>query len=416
LTAGCRVSGFGYRKANPIPESRYPTPDLMATTRDYYEILSVERAASGEEIKRSYRKLAMKYHPDRNGGDKEAETKFKECAEAYEVLSDPDKRRRYDQFGHAGLRGQTGHNFSNMDVGDIFSMFEDIFGAPGNPGSFGGRRRGGGPRPQRGYSLETEIEITLEDVAAGCERDVQFTRQDNCETCDGHGLKKGASPSACVACGGQGQVAQSGLGGMFRMVTTCPHCGGSGRTIADTDRCADCRGSGRKPKQRTLRVKVPPGIHDGQAIRVSGEGEPGTMGGPRGDLHVVVRVAEHDLFLRDGDNLVMRMPVSFTQAALGATVQVPTLDGEHALKVKRGAQHGDVHRIADVGLPNLRTTRRGDLLVQLVIEIPRKLTDRQEELLREFAETEDKSVLPESHGVWDRIKSYLGMDEVTRDK
>src|SRR5690606_6148697 len=175
------------------------------------------------------------------------------------------------------------------------------------------------------YSLETEIELTLEEVAAGCEREVEFTRQDACESCDGAGLGRGASPSPCVACGGQGQVAQSGLGGMFRMVTTCPHCGGSGRTIAEADKCPQCRGSGRQPKQRKLSVKVPPGIHDGQAIRVPGEGEPGTLGGPRGDLHVVIRVKEHDLFVRDGDHLILRMPVSFTQAALGAQISVPTL-------------------------------------------------------------------------------------------
>ena len=372
----------------------------MATTRDYYEILSVERSADGETIKRAYRRLAMKYHPDRNPGDEEAERAFKEAAEAYEVLSDDAKRRRYDQFGHAGLRGQAGHDFSHMDAGDIFSMFEDIFG-----GAFGG---GGGSRrarASRGYSLETEVEITLEDVAKGVEREIEFTRQDTCETCSGSGNAPGSEPVTCVTCAGQGQVAQQGFGGMFRMVTTCPVCGGSGKVVKDP--CKDCGGDGRKPKKRVLTVKIPAGIHDGQAVRVPGEGEPGHQAGPRGDLHVVVRIAQHELFSREEDHLILKMPISFTQAALGAKVDVATLDGEHELTIKPGTQHGDLIRLNGLGLPNLRTGQRGDLAVVLVIEIPRKLTDRQEELLREFAETEDRDVLPECQGFWDRIKSYL---------
>ncbi len=377
----------------------------MATTRDYYEILGLEKNASAEDVKRAYRKLAMKFHPDRNPGDAEAEKSFKEAAEAYEVLSDDAKRQRYDQFGHAGLRGQAGHDFSHMDAGDIFSMFEDIFGG----GLGGGRRRGaaGAGRPQRGYSLETEVEITLEDVHAGTERDVEFTRQDNCETCGGNGLKKDARPATCSTCGGNGQVAQSGFGGMFRMVTTCPACGGGGKVIKAEDRCGDCRGTGRQPKRRVLQVKIPAGIHDGQAIRIPGEGEPGVGGGPRGDLHVVVRVAEHQIFIREDNHLVLKMPISFTQAALGAKVKVPTLDGQHELTIKRGAQHGEIIRVSGKGLPSLRTGDRGDLAVVLILEIPQKLTPRQEELLREFAETEDHDVMPESQGFWDRIKSYL---------
>ena len=384
----------------------------MATKRDYYEILSVERTADGEEIKRAYRKMALKYHPDRNPGDAAAEASFKEAAEAYEVLSDTEKRQRYDRFGHEGLRGTSSHDFSHMDAGDIFSMFEDIFG--GSMGG-GGRARG---RAARGYDLETEVTITLEDVSRGVERDIEFTRQDHCSTCTGSGAKPGSKPTNCPTCGGNGQVAQTGFGGMFRMVTTCPACRGAGQIIKD--RCTDCRGTGRKPKKRVINVKIPPGIHDGQAIRVSGEGEPGAAaGGPRGDLHVVVRVAEHKLFIRQDDHLVLKMPIGFTQAALGATVKVPSLGGEpngHKksgengqldVVIKPGTQHGDFVRLAGMGLPNLRSGRRGDLVVVVGLEIPKKLSEKQQKLLREFAETEDVDVMPERSGFWDRIKDYL---------
>ncbi len=372
----------------------------MATTRDYYEILGVERTADGSTIKSSYRRLAMKYHPDRNPGDTEAETKFKEAAEAYEVLSDDNKRQRYDQFGHAGLRGQASHDFHHMDVGDIFSMFGDIFGD-----AFGGTRRGRRSGAQRGYDLETRTEITLEEAYRGVKRDIEFTRQDICEACDGTGGKPGTEPVTCVTCGGQGQVQQAGLGGMFRMVTTCPACGGAGKIYPE--KCPTCGGSGRSPKKVKLSVSIPAGIHDGQAIRVRGEGEPGAKGGPRGDLHVVVTLAEHELFERQEDQLILRMPVSFTQAALGAAVAVPTLDGEQEINIKRGTQHGEVFKIPGQGMPNLRSGRRGDLHVVLMIEVPKKLTDRQEELLREFAETEDKDVMPHSQGFWEKMKSYL---------
>lgn len=379
----------------------------MATQRDYYEVLGLERDASSDQIKRAYRKLAMKYHPDRNSGDAEAEIRFKECAEAYEVLADDTKRQRYDQFGHEGLRGQAGHDFGSMDAGDIFSMFEDIFGDA--LGGFGGGRRGrSSNRPQRGYSLETQTTITLEEAFTGVQREIEFTRQDNCPTCSGSGAKPGSEPVPCVSCGGAGYVEQPGFGGMFRMRSTCPACGGQGKVIRD--KCSTCSGSGHRPMKRDLLVKIPPGISDGQAIRVSGEGEPGTMGGPRGDLHVVVRVKQHDLFERDGDNLILRMPVSFTQAALGATVQVPTIDGQSdtTLDIPAAAQHGQVFRMRDKGMPDLRTGRRGELIVVLAIEIPKKLSSRQKELLREFAETENHDVMPESNSFWDKIKTYIG--------
>ncbi|MGB0767963.1 MAG: molecular chaperone DnaJ, partial [Phycisphaeraceae bacterium] len=277
----------------------------MATQRDYYEVLQVERTASGDEIKRSYRKLAMRYHPDRNPDNKEAEAKFREASEAYEVLSNDDKRRKYDQFGHAGLNGQAGHDFSHMNAQDIFGMFDDIFG-----GAFGGRA-GGGRRSQsnRGYDLETVTAIELSEVLAGVEKEIEFTRQDTCTTCSGTGGKPGTEPATCVTCGGQGQVQQAGFGGMFRMVSTCPACNGAGKSYRD--KCSTCGGDGREPKKVSLSVKVPAGIRDGQAIRVQGEGEPGPNNGPRGDLHVVVYVAEHPLLKRHGVDLVCQVPVSY---------------------------------------------------------------------------------------------------------
>lgn len=377
----------------------------MATTRDYYEILNLERTASEDDIKRSYRKLAMKFHPDRNPGDAEAEAKFKESAEAYEVLSDVDKRRLYDQYGHEGLRGATGHNFNSMDASDIFSMFDDVFGSMFG-GSGGGGQRSGGRRARRGASLETVIDLSLEDVAQGVEKDIEFTRLDLCQTCTGSGAKPGTEPVPCVTCGGTGAVEQAGLGGMFRMRSTCPNCQGTGKRVVD--KCTDCKGSGRQPKKRLLNVKIPAGIHEGQAIRIGGEGEPGDNGAARGDLHVVVQIEDHKLFTRNNDDLVLRMPVSFSQAALGANVSVPTLAGEEEITIKSGTQHGETFRIRGGGLPNLRSGQRGELMVVLMIEVPSKLTAKQEELLREYAETEDHDVLPHNKSFWKKIKDYIG--------
>lgn len=383
----------------------------MPTARDYYEVLGVERTADAEEIRRAYRRMAMKYHPDRNPGDTEAEARFKEAAEAYEVLADQGKRQIYDQYGHEGLRrggGPATHDFSRMDVTDIFSMFEDIFAGMGGGGGGRAGRRG----PTRGYDLETEVSITLDDVLKGAERDVEFTRLDVCEKCTGTGAKPGTKPTKCPTCGGHGKVQQSGLGGMFRMVTACPACRGRGSVVAEF--CPDCRGKGRVPRRRTISVKIPRGINDGQAVRVQGEGEPPppemSPGGEgvRGDLHVVVRVEEHELFEREGNHLGMEMPIGFTQAALGAEIEVPTLEGKHTLKIPRGTQHGAVFRVDGQGLPDLRSGRRGDLVVGVKVEIPRKLTQKQEKLLRDFAETEDKAVLPESHGFMDKVKDFFG--------
>ena len=293
-----------------------------------------------------------------------------------------------------------------MDPGDIFSMFQDIFGE--GFGGFGGRGRGaGGPgssRPQQGYSLETEVEISYEEVLLGSTREIEFTRQDICATCEGTGAKPGTKPVTCPTCGGTGQVQQGG--GFFRMVTTCPTCGGTGQQIVE--KCPTCGGTGRQPRRRVLTVKIPAGIQEGQAIRVPGEGEPGTNGGPRGNLHVIIRLKEHDLFTRDGDHLILKMPISFTQAALGATLRVPTLDGHHDLTIKPGTQHGDVFTAKGLGLPDLRSGKRGDLIVIALIEVPKKLTSEQEQLLREYAKTENHDVMPHNKSFWETIRSYLG--------
>jgi molecular chaperone DnaJ len=375
----------------------------MPTSRCYYEVLGVERTADGEEIKRSYRRLAMKWHPDRNPGDADAEANFKSAAEAYEVLSDPERRARYDRHGHAGLRGTPGHDFRTMNPEDIFSMFSDIFGMGGG----GGRRA-----PSRGLDLETEVELTLEEVLTGTDKDVNFRRMDLCPTCEGDGAKPGSKPKKCPTCDGQGQVVQTGLGGMFRMVTACPEC--RGRRVIVSDPCDECRGSGRMSARRSLAVKVPMGISDGQVIRVPGEGEPpppeaGLGGkGPRGDLHVVIRVSEHEHFTRDGDDLVCVQRIAFAQAALGAELTLKTLDGEAHLAIEPGSQHNDVLELPGEGLPNLRTRKRGELKVVLQLVVPKRVSDEQRRLLEEYAKTEEVDTRKDSPGLWQRVKETFG--------
>jgi len=379
----------------------------MPTTRDYYQVLGVPNDASEDDIKRAYRRLAMKYHPDRNPGDSEAEGKFKESAEAYEVLSSRERRATYDKYGHAGLRGTPGHDFSSMHVEDIFSMFEDIFG-----GGIGGRsrrrQRGGVPR---GYDLETEVEVTLDEVLAGTSRDVEFKRLNVCQTCSGDGAKPGTEPVKCATCGGIGQVEQVGFGGMFRMRTTCPSCGGRGSVIAE--KCPDCRGVGRVSIKRKLSVKIPAGIHDRQAIRVTGEGEPpppelSQRGeGISGDLHVVVRVTDHKQFEREGDDLLIAVPLAFSQAALGAELDIPTLQGTTLLTIPAGTQHGALFRVRKEGLPNLRNGEHGDLVVIVQLVVPRKLTEAQKQLLQEYAHSEDLELSGDSSSLWDKIKDAV---------
>ncbi len=376
---------------------------MPTAKRDYYEVLAVSKTATAEEIKRSYRRLAMKYHPDRNAGEgrAEAEVKFKECSEAYEVLSDETKRARYDQYGHAGVSAS--HDYSHMEAADIFSMFEDIFGGFGGNGARGskGATRGA----TRGFDLEVQVELTLAEVATGTEKTIEYERQDMCETCKGSGAKAGSSPVVCVQCGGQGRIAQQGFGGMFRMVTTCPNCRGRGTVVRD--HCPNCGGTGRQLKKRAVTIKIPGGVHEGQAVRVVGEGEAGEGGARPGDLHCYITVKAHPIFTRHNNDLVCQVPISFTQAALGAVIDVPTLKGSEKLDIPHGSQHGEVFKLRGKGLPDHRSNRIGDELVQILIEIPKKLNDRQRELLREFAETEDDKVMPQRKGFMDKLKEVF---------
>lgn len=369
---------------------------VAVARRDYYEVLAVERDATPEQLKKAYRRLAHKYHPDRNA-ETDAELMFKEASEAYQILSDPALRQRYDQFGHAGLNGAARTDYSHMRVDDIFSMFDDIFG-----GGFGR-----GASRSRGNDLQTEVTISLADVANGSEQQIEFERQDHCDGCGGTGAATGSERRTCRTCGGYGQVEQTGgLAGLFgRVVTTCPNCRGRGSSVVTP--CNKCKGRGRVVGGRTLTVKIPAGIHEGQAVRIRGEGEPGENLADRGDLHVHVRVSPHPFLERHDSDLVCRMPISFTQAALGAVVEAPTLTGRAELKIPPGTQHGQLFRLGGQGLPDLRSGRKGDEIVQVLVEIPKSLSKAQETLLREFAKTEDLDVMPESRGFFDKLMDYL---------
>ncbi|MGE0479245.1 MAG: molecular chaperone DnaJ [Phycisphaerae bacterium] len=370
----------------------------VAKQRDYYDVLGVAREASPDEIKRAFRQCALKYHPDRNR-EPDAEARFKEASEAYEVLSDPDKRQRYDRFGHSGLNGVPTHDFSNMGVEDIFSVFEDLLG-----GGFGGRRRA---RPDRGVDIRAIIEITLAEVATGVEKTLRFERADFCKACAGRGAEPGTNPTTCRTCGGYGQVERQSSMGFFvtRTVTDCPSCHGRGTLIEKP--CRACRGTGRASAERVVNVKIPAGVHDGQIVRVRSEGEPGPTGMTRGDLHCVIRVRPHPLFERDGDHLLCRLPISFAQAALGAQVDVPTLTGAAPLRIPAGTQYGAVFKLRGKGLPHLNTGHVGDEIVQVIIEVPKKLSRQQQELLRQFDGQADAAATPETKSFFERMKEYL---------
>jgi molecular chaperone DnaJ len=370
----------------------------LSPPRDYYEVLGVPRNASEQEVKSAYRKLALKHHPDRNPGDRQAEERFKEAAEAYGVLGDPEKRRRYDAYGHAGVSGAAGAGFDPT----IFADFSDILGDFFGFGDVFGRRRG----PRRGGDLRYNLEISLEDAAFGAETQVRIPRAEPCGTCSGSGAAPGTKPTTCPTCRGAGQVTFQQ--GFFSVARTCSHCRGAGRIV--TQRCENCDGEGRLAVERTLQIKVPPGVDTGSQLRISGEGEPGPPGVPPGDLYVVVRVAEHPFFKRDGTNLFCEVPVSVAQAALGATLDVPTLDGgKTKVSLPEGTQSGTVLRVKGQGVPHLGGRGRGDLHVLVRAVVPRHLTAEQRRLFEQLAKTlpvpdlkdKDKSLL-------ERMKDLLG--------
>jgi molecular chaperone DnaJ len=376
---------------------------VMAQKRDYYEVLGVERQAEKAEIKRAYRKLALKYHPDRNPDDNEAESKFKEAAEAYSVLGDDQKRARYDRYGHEGLQG----GFGPGSMEDIFSAFGDIFGGGGIFGDLFGRRRRG---PAVGASLRTQITLDFLDVMHEQTRQVVIQREEICTDCQGTGAEDGTAFVTCELCRGAGHVTQGG--GFFMVQTACPRCGGAGRRIEKI--CATCEGQGRTPREIALEIRIEAGIESGMRIRVPGQGEQAEPGGPRGDLYVDVQVRPHEFFQRQGEEAYCEVPISMSQAALGAEVKVPSLEPGRWLtvNVKRGTQSGTVRDIRGEGFPSWQNPgRRGDMHVALIVETPRKLTKRQEELLREMAELEEKHVSPRRKNFFEKLKSLFSDED-----
>ena len=371
----------------------------MAGKRDYYEVLGIERSATDKVIADAYRKLAIRHHPDKNPGDEEAIVRFKEAAEAFEILGDKDKRARYDKFGHAGVEGSARSRQFN-DVNDIFSAFGDIFGDSGLGDLFGGGRQ----RVNKGGDVRCDVTIDLMEAARGVVKTIEFERHEVCETCQGSGAKAGSARVRCTYCGGRGQVVQAT--GIFRVQTTCPSCRGAGSTVKDP--CNTCRASGYVLKRVKRDIQIPAGIDDQMRVRVPGEGEPSPNGGPRGDCYCFITVKEHSLFQREGQHLIIRVPISYSQATLGTKIQVPTLDGKHDLKIPSGTQTGEVFKLRGRGMPSPRSRDVGDLLVQVNIEVPKVLSERQEELLRELAEQEHANVSPHRKSFFDKVRQYFG--------
>jgi len=368
----------------------------MSEKRDYYEVLGLARNAGADDVKKAFRKLARQYHPDLNPGDKKSESNFKEVNEAYEVLSDAEKRKRYDTFGHAGFGGGGG---GGEGFGGGFEGFSDVFGDLFSEFFGGGQRRGGGARPRRGADLEYQLEIEFEEAAFGCEKTINVPRIETCGDCRGSGAKDPSAVKTCSACNGRGQISVSQ--GFFSITRTCGQCRGSGRSI--TEPCARCRGQGRVEQARQLKVKIPPGVQSGNRLRSVGEGEAGPMGGPPGDLYVLLVVKAHERFQRDGDNVVVEQSISFVQAALGAEIEVATLWGNQQLKIPAGTQAGTVFKLRGSGIDSLQGGRRGDQLVQVQVVVPRKLTKKQKEILQEFAK-EGGDVVEEEKSFFDKIK------------
>jgi molecular chaperone DnaJ len=375
---------------------------------DYYETLGVSRDASPEEIKKAYRKMALKYHPDKNQGDAAAEAKFKEVAEAYEVLSDQEKRRIYDQYGAEGLAGAAGgpgmHGFANMD--EALRTFMGAFGGSGVDSIFdtffGGEGRGG-PAARQGASKKAVIKLSFAEAAKGVEKELAITNFVTCSTCDGSGAARPNAVSQCQTCGGAGQVFQTR--GFFSMSTVCPTCHGDGRVIKDP--CQECRGQGRKKEKQRVKVHIPAGVDDGMRLRMSGYGDAGEGGGPSGDLYVFIKVEPHPLFVRDGDDLRLELPVGFAEAGLGCKKEIPTLHGSAKLTVPAGTQSGKVFRVRGEGMTNVHGHGQGDLLVKVVIETPTKLSGKQKELLKEFGELEELNQTPKKKSFAERAGDFF---------
>ncbi len=374
---------------------------MAATKRDYYEVLGVGRSASSDELAKAYRKLALKYHPDSNRDDADAIAKFKEAAEAYEVLSDQEKRARYDQYGHAGVDGRSGF----QDMGDIFDAFTGtIFES-----FFGGQARG--PRVRRGADIRCDVTLDLEDAAKGTRKQVSLTRYDKCSECEGSGAAAGSEPQICPKCRGQGQVVQAT--GILRVQTTCPQCRGNKRIISKP--CKKCDGSGLQPREVVLEVAIPAGVDDGMRVRIAGEGQPSPDGGPAGDAYCFIHVRQHKIFRRDGSDLIVQVPLSYSQAALGTKFEIPTLDGRKTIDIPAGTESGEVFQLRGFGVPDPHTGAKGDLLVQTFIEVPKKLSARQAELLRELAELEHEHVTPHRktflERMWDHFRPAENNDK-----
>lgn len=375
----------------------------MASKRDYYEVLGVARDAAPEQIKKAYKKLALANHPDRNPGDEAAVERFKEVSEAFEVLTDPERRARYDRYGHAGVQG-VGGGAGFHDVGDFMDIFAEMFGGSS---IFGGGTRTRG-RARRGASLRTAMTIDLLEAATGVTRELELERHETCGTCDGSGAKPGTQPERCDYCGGRGQIVQSQ--GIFRIQTTCPACHGAGTVVRQ--KCPDCYGTGRTAEPVRLQVRVPAGVDNGMQLALRGEGESGDGGGPRGDLFVDIHVREHPLFQRDGKELICKVPITYSQAALGADLQIPILTGgRHELHIPAGTQPNETFRIRGKGMPDPHGGRVGDLHVLVLVEIPRKLSERQETLIRELAELEQADVSPHRKSFFEKVREFFTGDE-----
>jgi molecular chaperone DnaJ len=374
----------------------------MAHSQDPYELLGVSRTASEDEIRRAYLKLAHKYHPDKTGGDKVAEEKLKEINAAYDILKNPDKRSQFDRFGAAGEGMGSGFGGAGGYSGQGFeTQFEDLFDMFFGRSGGGGRRQ---PAPRPGNDLEYKVAISLIEAAFGVKKSIRFSRMETCNDCGGSGAAAGTRPEACPDCQGTGQVHVAR--GFFSVTQTCRRCRGTGRVVSRP--CQRCSGDGRIRIQREISVDIPPGVDTGLRLRVAGEGEPGELGGPRGDLHIHIEVTPHEVFTRDGNDIICEVPINFSKAALGATIRVPTLRGDAELKVPSGTQSGSMLRLRGLGVPDIRGYRQGDQIVKIIVEVPAKLTKRQRELLKEFDEENDEKAYPLYRRFMDRLRGTEG--------